>query len=344
MVQPLLRRFTFRTLGHGTFLCGVLLTAPAIAAEVTQASAQAQTVVKPPEPAKPFYRGSSISYRNTMGALAMLPGAEPTYNPYYAMQLSFQPRAWLNDKVYARASFDIASELTRADWTNDSLFIGDLGLAVGADGLYKIPLVDVDVSGELSVGIPTSLASRATSRILQTSASLSLSRKFGKFSLSYSGGFDKNWNEYTTAAPTGTLLGVCGIGDRTGCVDMVVQTGRRNVDWALSSGLSGGYKATPWLSFSLGAGFSAAWLYALPEASQISLQVQQSTNVRYFLSSSASVTVKPSDLVTFSLGARSVHGQLAPDGSYRVPLINRFTQLYLDMGLNVASAIARFKS
>jgi len=326
-------------------LLQLCITASVGLASVSLASSTAQVAVSKavtPE-VRPFYRGSSVAYRNTVSTFGLDPGAAITPNPYYGMQLAFQPRAWFNDVFYVRASFDVATELTQADWTNDRFFISDLGLAAGADGLYTIPWVDVDVSAELALGIPTSIASRASSRILATSASLSLSRKFGPVSLSYSGGFDKYWNEYITGAPTASLKGVCPINSNTNCVDVLIQSGVRNASWSMSHGLSAGYKARPWLSFGLGMGLSTAHLYALPAVSEISHQVQDPADVRFYVASSASVTVKPNDLMTFTLGGRSVHAQLGPYG-YRAPFFNRFTQLYLDVGFSVASLISRLKS
>jgi hypothetical protein len=295
-------------------------------------------------PPAPFYRGTTFSYRNTVAALSFNPGAEPTYNPYYAMTLAISPRAWLSKQLYVRGSFDVSSELTQSDSTNDRFVIGDLGLAAGLDGLYTIPLVKVDVSTELAVSLPTSKGSQAATRLFSSALSLSLARKFGPVTLSYSGNVDKYWNRYTTGAPTAYLVAPCEVTTGSGCVDKMIETGRRNVNWAVSNGLNASYKASAWLSVSAGVGVSTAFLYALPEAEQISLDVKQTSDVRYLMSSSLGVSLKPVEPVTVGFGLRASYGQLAPDGGYRVPLLNRFTQLYLDVGVNLASLVAKLRS
>ncbi len=318
--------------------------APAGSTGAPHPEVSAPAVVVPELPPAP-YRGSTLAYRNTVSAIAFNPAAEPTYNPFYAMQLSLQPRYWFNKKIYARGSFDVLSEITQSDSTNDRFVIGDLGLAAGADGFYSIPVVGVDVSAELSLSLPTSKSTQASTRVLSTSASWVLARKFfGALGLTYAGNVDKYWNRATTGSPTGYLVGVCDLGTNTGCVDRLINTGRRNADWALTNGLSASFKANKWLSFSLGVGVSTVFLYGLPEVEAISLRIKDPASARFLMQTSAGVSVKPTDELTVGFALRSAYAQLAPDGSYRVPLFNRFTQLSVELGLNIASLVARIRS
>ncbi|MGA9523817.1 MAG: hypothetical protein WBV82_20315 [Myxococcaceae bacterium] len=305
-----------------------------------------EKVMPPPTaatPTPPFYRGTTISYRNMVSALTFNPAAEPTYNPYYAMQLSIAPRAWLSQKIYARASFDVASELTQNDSTTDRFVIGDLGLGLGAAGFYTLPWIDLDVSSEVSLSLPTSEASQASTRVLGMSASVSLARKLGTVTVSYAGNFDTFWNRYTTGAPTTYLYTGCEVSLGSSCADLLVYTGRRNASFALSNGLTAVYAPTPRLSFTLSAGLSHAFLYPLADSPEISLEVQQTSDVRYSVSTSAGASFKATEELTVGMSVRSAYAQQAPDGSYRMPLINRFTQFNLELGLNIAGLVARLR-
>lgn len=319
-----------------------LSEAPAKPLPGAKLEAQAQRVTPPKDP--PFYRGSSISYRNVGSAIGINRAAEPTHNPFYAMQLALLPRVWFNPQIYARGSFDVTTELTRPDAINDRFVISDVGLAMGADSFYKVPVLEADLSTELSFALPSSKASQASTRVLAGAASAGLSRAFGDFSLSLSGNAEKYFNRHITGAPSGYLLGVCGASIGNSCISTVIQSGRRNASWALGSGLGASYKAKPWLSLSMNAGVGMAFLYDLPDSDQISLPTPQTTNIRYLFISGAGATVKKIDNLAVNFGLRSVYGQLAPDGSYRMPFINRFTQLYLDLGLDVAGLVSRFRS
>lgn len=318
-------------------------TAP-VAASLPAAPPDTVATVKPAASAPPAYRGTSVSLRNVVSALSFNRAAEPTYNPYYGMQISIAPRYWFNQQFYVRGSFDVASELTQADWTNDRFFIGDTGVAFGGDGLFTIPGVGASVSGELSFGIPTSKASQASTRLLGTAASVSISRPLGSFSLSYSGNVDKSWNQYTTGSPTHALLQPCNVAEGTGCVAMHVNTGRRNVDWSVSNAISAGFKATPWLSFGANVGLSHAFLYPLDDVPEVSLRPPDTADTRYFMSTGLSASLRATEELTVGMGLRSSYGQLAPDGSYRVPLFNRFTMLSVDLSLNVAGLVSKLRS
>ena len=305
-----------------------------------------EKVIPPPTaatPAPPFYRGTTLTYRNMVSALTFAPAAEPTYNPFYAMQLAIAPRAWLSQKVYARASFDVATELTQSDSTTDRFVIGDVGLGLGAAGFYKLPLVDVDVSSEVSLSLPTSKASQASTRILGTSASVSLARKFGLFTVSYAGNFDKYWNQYTTGSPTTYLYTGCEVSLGTSCADLLVYTGRRNASFAVSNGLTAAWTPTPRLSFNLSAGLSHAFLYPLDDNAEISLEVPQTSDIRYSVLTSAGASFKATDELTVGMNVRSAYAQLASDGSYRMPLVNRFTQFNLELGLNIAGLVSKLR-
>lgn len=318
-------------------------SSPGVAAPVAP-PAPVATAPSGSREAPPWYRGSAISYRNVVSAKGLDRSADPTHNPYYAMQLLVAPRYWFGEKLYARASFDVSTELTRADWTTDRFYIGDVGLGLGVDGAFTLPRVGVTVGAELGLSVPTSKASRASTRVLGSSLSVSLAKKLGSVSLGYAGGVDKGWNRYVTGAATHQLLGSCDAATGQGCMNLLVENGRRNVNWALSNGLVGSWKANAWLGFSASLGVSTAFLYGLPPVEGQSLEVLDTSSTRYGMSSSLAVSLKTSDLVTMGLGARSSYAQLTPDGSYRLPFANRFTQLYLELNLSVAALVQKLSS
>ncbi len=297
----------------------------------------------PPEQFPPPYRGSVIIYTNELAAIGLSESHELTYNPYYAMRLTFAPRYWFSKKYYARAYINITSEITQIDWDNDHHYWSDLDLGCGTNNLYVIPVIDTSVSGEVSLKLPTSESSRAATRVMSNKLTVGLSREFGKFALSLGTNVEKYWHRYTTGSATGKLIGSCGAGGAGDCIDRLIQSGVRNPDWSLSTGLNGTYTLTDWLNLSADVGVSLVFLYALTEEEQITVQVDNPQDTRYFLYTGLGATFSLSKTVSAVVGARSFHMQLATDGEYRTPFINRHTQLFLDVRVSVDGLVSWLK-
>lgn len=72
----------------------------------------------------------------------------------------------------------------------------DMSLSFSIPKFYEIPRAGIGLSSGVSFTIPTSRISRTQNLYTTISPSLSMSRGFGPFSLSYSFGFSKNFNRY----------------------------------------------------------------------------------------------------------------------------------------------------
>ena len=83
-----------------------------------------------------------------------------------------------------------------------------------------------------------------------------------------------------------------------------------------------------------------AFLGPLPEDRQITYSIADPTTVRLYLAASLGINVQPLSGVNIGLGARSFHGQLTPDGGFRIPLVNRNTELYLNTRLSLETVVS----
>ncbi len=298
-----------------------------------------------------YLAGSTVSYRNSMATRSLAVGGELHYNPYYGMTVALAPQLALGEwlrwpslakHIYARGAFDITGELTHSDITTQPLLLSDVTLALGAAELYRVPYVGADLSVEAAVGMPSSLASQAEQRIAEGSLGLSAERAFkvrNGLTVGWDLTFGKDWSKTTTAGYAYALESRCAGGAAATCAPVAMHTGERNVDWLVDTGLSAKLDVFEWLSLRAAASLTQAWLYALPADQRISLSPTDATSKRYFTTALVAVTVKPQPLYSVVAGLRSLHEQLAPDGTYRLPLFNRYTQFYVEARLDLSQAI-----
>jgi hypothetical protein len=76
----------------------------------------------------------------------------------------------------------------------------DMSLDLSYSNVWRIPKAAIGLSAGMSFTLPTSLSSRAANLYTAMSPSVSLSRSFGAFSLSYSFGFSKYFNRFPVIA------------------------------------------------------------------------------------------------------------------------------------------------
>lgn len=285
------------------------------------------------------FRGSRLAYRNTVSVLSFAPDAELTYNPYYAMSLRAFAQYWPHDSVAVWAEVWLAGEITAADWTTDDLyFVRDV--QAGARAQTVVPVVDLLVGGTVSVSAPTTKESIARSKVLGLSLGGDASYTFEVLeglTLLVAGSVFKELHQYTTAGPAREITGACALEPSPSCTGLLISSGERNVSWGLGGRLGVSLALTPWLIGAVDVGIEEHHLYPLPqpdpEGPSPSFQTAAPTHARHWAFASLAATVIPHPLFSVTVGARSVHPQLAFDGSYREPFFNRFTQIFVDLAV-----------
>lgn len=323
-------------------LLGVTLVAPA--ALRAQVSVEETTLTAKDEEPAP-YRGTVINWRNAMSALTLQKDAEPTYNPYYAMQLNTTARWWFDDTFFAGVDFGFEAELTDADYTTRSgeLWWNDTYIRFGASRFLRIPVVDIDFSAGIDLIAPTSKVSQARTVYLGVRPSVTISRHFdvlGGIHLAYLFRATKYFNEYTTSKLNGPIVPGC-TGGGTDCASLL-QTGVRNPSWALTHLFLASFAFTDWVGVTGTVGLVSSYLYPLEgDDSRISTQTVTGTDERHTMVYEFELWTKPMESLGVAVGASTVNPQLAPDSTYQQPFFNRYTTFYVDLRLDVAGLVSQ---
>jgi len=126
------------------------------------------------------FRGSSLSYSNTVSLLSLDQSAEPTYNPYYGMLLTLAPRYWFAPRAFVSARVSLDRELTQADDTTEKgqTLLSDSNLGVGA--ILHSWDFGLTTFGSVGLRLPTSLASQARTMQAGASSTLALTQALGQ--------------------------------------------------------------------------------------------------------------------------------------------------------------------
>jgi hypothetical protein len=278
------------------------------------------------------FRGSYVSYRNAVSALAFDKSAELTYNPYYGMSMEIAPKWWFGKTFFVQAFFVFSHEVTESDWTTmaGETVLGDVLIRGGASRFWTIPGAKIDLSGDLTLTTPASLASQARTLLLGISPRLRLSRSFKVLQglrLSYALRATFNIHENTTSARDLPLIPGC-VGQEC---DSFFNTGLRNSQVRLYHSFGAGIGFTKWLSLSTSFGVYTDYLYSAASDDRVSHVAQEPNDARYGLIYGLEVAAKPLPWLEFGLGASTIHPQQKPDSSYYTPLFNRYTTVYLDL-------------
>ena len=295
------------------------------------------------------WRGSAITYENTVSALSLNRGADLTYNPYYAQSFSFRPRYFILDELSVGGRLDLEIELTTSDDTDRARqwIVSDLMLdAAYAPRWMKIPVVGVEVSPSLMLGFPTSIVSRGRSMVMSLGPGFSLKRSFdllkGRFlksiGLVYSFRGTKYLNEYTTAQLD--TSNVCSPATTNANNPGCLHSGVRNVSWRLTNSFGVEVGVMEKLTLSASVMLMNDLLYGLEgetvsaegtpsvELSDASVSHRASTWVV------ADVSYEVLDWLSLSLGVSNFYPQLKADSTYYGPF-NRYTAFYFDMTVPV---------
>lgn len=288
---------------------------------------------------KSMFRGSRVTYRNSVTAISFDESAELTYDPTYVMTLGLGPRWWFADQGYLRAGLTVGRELTESNWTTESgeTYLGDTTVAVGSPMLWKAPVIGTTFSAELGLRFPSSKASQARTLLTAIEPRVGVRRTFGVLSgiwVGYGMLLARDFHEFTTAQRESSLIpGAC---DVDASCARHLNSGVRNTTWRMSHTLDAGIAFTDWLSLGGAFGVHAHYLHPASEIEDESFEPLPDENARYFFSYDLEATVTPWRPLVVGLGASTFNEQLAPDSTFRAPVFNRFTQVYLDLRLDVA--------
>jgi hypothetical protein len=291
------------------------------------------------------WRGSEFVYRNVFSALSLDPSAELTYNPRFAMSFSFRPSWWFSDRLYVRANLALVREITEADDTTyaDETLLGDLVLTAGYAPVVTIPVVDISVSADISLQVPTSKVSQARTLALGIGPGVRLSRSFdllSGLSVGYSLKAIPLFHQNTTAELETPLIPGCSASGG-GC-DAYLHTGVRNAQFRLQQLFYVSARMLDWLSLSVTYGLWIDWLYPIDiDDPRISARTIEPQDRRYASVWEVEVLFSPIKALKIGVGTSTLGPQLAPDSSYYNPFYNRYTTIFVDLHLDVAGLVSQ---
>ncbi len=297
------------------------------------------------ERSKAPWRGSEFVYRNVFTAISLDPSAELSYNPTYAMSFSFRPSWWFGEKLYVRASLDLVREITEADDTTyaDEALFSDLVLTAGYAPVVTIPVVDISVSADLALQVPTSKVSQARTLALGIGPGVRLSRSFdllSGLSIGYSLRAMPRIHQSTTTELETPLIPGCSASGG-GC-DGYLHTGVRNAQFRLQQLFYVSARMLDWLSLSVTYGLWIDWLYPIDvDDPRISAETIKPQDRRYASVWEVEVLFAPIKAIKIGVGTSTLGPQLAPDSSYYNPFYNRYTTVFVDLHLDVAGLISQ---
>lgn len=315
-----------------------------------QGGIESEALEEEGEPQAPW-RGSILEYRNAFGIRNLDPHADLTHNPYYVMALSLRPRWWFDDVISVSARLDVARELTEPDDTTfaNETVLHDLYLGVSAKQLATIPAIDVHVSPDLRLTLPTSKASRFRTLVIAVGPGLAFTRQLdfgdaGELTLGYRPRFTVNFHGSTTAQRDTALIPTC-----LSC-EQHFNTGRRNSAFRLWNGVDASYAFLERFGVSVSYAHVTDWLYALegappgpedgvPDGGADSLTQEDPATVRFSSAFSIELSVTPFDLLEIGVGWETLSPQLADGSTYHNPIYNRYSQAYVDLRLQVEALV-----
>ena len=280
------------------------------------------------------FAGSTLTLRNTATAVSLNKDFDPTYNPYYALQLTLAPNVNLPAGIYVRANASVTRELTQEDDTTyrgESVW-SDTNATLGWRAV-RLPSIGTMLNLEAIVTLPTSKAARARTLTAATGIGATLIVAQGDFYLLAISRVAHNWHRYTTGELEKPWLGDCQ--SFAGGCDPYVGTGVRNPQWRFLNLLGGGWSPTAWLGINAQFAVIDNVLYPLadsPIASGGTLAPSvTNTNLRGSFYYGISTELRVHKALTVLVGVDTFNPQLAPNSTYQQAVFNRFSSLYIDL-------------
>lgn len=173
------------------------------------------TTEAPATTEKPSDFGGSLSVETSVGIGTFVP--EPQDNA--VVTTSFAPSAWyqLAKDLKLSASLSLTwYQVLDIDTSlpENEVLLSDISIGISHARIFNDPGTKFNLSGNLRVGLPTSLASQFQNRLFTLSTGLNASIPVGPVSFSYALGFGKYFN--LTATPT---LDCSDFSDEAECIE-----------------------------------------------------------------------------------------------------------------------------
>ena len=281
-------------------------------------------------------------WRNALGTATMDKDLL-TYNPYYAMVFSLLPRWWFTDQFFVKANLDITRELTNADDTTyrGETVLGDLSIGLGMSRIWKIPVIEVDLSADVNLYLPTSKASLARTMVMAIRPGVRLSRGFDMlqgFQLGFNLRTGPSFYRYTTAERETPLISSCSVSS-SGC-DSYYNTGVRNPMYRFQWTADAWLGILPWLDLSMVYGQVIDWLYSFDGNAGTSFEPEPDSNARFLSIFVAEVTFRPLRYLDVIAGYQTISPQLGPDSDFYNPFYNPYSIVYIDFRIDAAVLIS----
>ncbi len=318
------------------------------------------------------WRGSSISYGQSLSALTFAPNGDPfpssfdsdgrqmyQYNPTWAQNLLLLPEWHFNDLFFARGRLWITQEFTQPDQLNKryEVEMSDAIIDLGTTG-WQEKYSGLRVSGNVRFGFPTSKLSQLRTQFLSIGPAAVLSRTFpvmAGLTVAYVGRLTGRFTSRTTgttnaptyATPAGQVSGACRdpLTADADCISST-NTGVHSPFMDLTHGATISFAPHETVSLDLTMLWTRMWLHpgmSSGQGNQLEdLQFKNAVNVRDTTWFIAALSWQFSKPVGVALTAFTLGNQLGSDGKYQQPFFNRNTTLYLDLILNVEAVTSLF--
>ena len=284
------------------------------------------------------YRGTSVSYKSVVAARSFAPGAELSYNPYVSSTVAMRLAWWFSKSMYFAGTVNVSREMTNSDWTTarGENVASDTNLTVGASDFWTLPETGIDFSAEGVITLPSSKSSQGETLLMATSANLTMSRNFKVLEgaqVSYTFSPEKRFQQYTTAQYQGPTVLDCA--NSPGGCGRFYNTGSRNINWSMGHDLSAWIMPHKRLVLSASIGTQTGFLYQRAELEGAESIEQNPVNARFFNYYVLAATLVVNPALDLTFGSSTANPQLRPDGLYRAPLFNRYTNLFVSAKVNM---------
>jgi hypothetical protein len=340
---------TFKRILPGPVFVGLLAITASLVANA-QAGAGAQIVEDDGSKKTSWvdqFRGTFFSYGH-YGASNNI-DTNVGLNPTWYHRFGLLPQ-WNYKKLFVRARWFFSQEFTISDTTKyrHEIEMTDILLDVGTSG-FKDPNSGIRIAGDLRFALPTSKTSLAQTRVLTIGPSVNVSRSFPVLSgltLAYATRFTYRFNRKQTPQFETPSLPACGAAASDSCAEFLTN-GVRGTNFDINHGPA--LMFSPHERVSIAASYFMFYLRMYPPArvpdefaDAQGLQGPTGPDWRYFNLFNLSVDVQLIKAVSLSAGAFTFTGQLGEDGRYLNPFFNRYTTVFLELGLDFEAAMSSF--
>jgi len=280
---------------------------------------------------KPFPLGGNVSLTQSLGAGTFVED-EYVRRSAYDVSLSLNPYWRITSMMRLSAGLSISKAIVEnydssATYKRRTL-LSDVSLALNHFRLWEIPKTGIRLSGSISFSFPTSPQSRYRRLYFSSRANVGLSKAIGPVYLSYSLGFFKNFNQYTTPAVSTSDVGDHVIlahfeGNEQLTTDLVA-TGGANTSFGLLNMFLVSWNITDRLSLALMYNINNSWTYtSYPKDELSSPYAEAGRGQRDSHGGVIDISYQIKDYLSVSLGSETfVAPKSADNKSFVFPFLN----------------------